>query len=280
MLKTLLDGGSGNARHRPGLPRSSSGGVRLNRRDSRPGSRTPITGSGPGATADDTVTVSWADFRAWERQLTTCAHPIRLRGRIDALDLATGELAPVYDTAAEHGGVLHVACGNRRETVCPACSAGLQARRPPARPRGPGRRQGHPRDDHRAPVRVRHPDRAVVRPGPRPPDARQDRAALPPPPRRQDPALPARPGHLLPDPARRGRPPARPADVRRLLRLRPPPCCSTPTRATCGAGSSPTCPGTWPASPGSPRRPCSPRSASGSSRWPNTRHAASSTSTP
>jgi hypothetical protein len=83
----------------------------------------PMPGSGSVVAADDTVTVSWADFRAWERQLTTCAHPIRLRGRIEALDLATGELAPVYDTAAEPGGVLHVACGNRRETACPACSA-------------------------------------------------------------------------------------------------------------------------------------------------------------
>ncbi len=85
----------------------------------------PVTGSGPGATADDTVTISWADFRAWERQLASsgaCSHPIRLRGHIDAIDLATGELAPVYQTAAEHGGVLHVACGNRRESVCPACS--------------------------------------------------------------------------------------------------------------------------------------------------------------
>ena len=82
-----------------------------------------ITGSGPGATASDTEVISWADFRAWERQLTTCTHPIRLRGHIDAIDLATGELASVYDTAAEHGGVLHVACGNRREAVCPACSA-------------------------------------------------------------------------------------------------------------------------------------------------------------
>ena len=70
-----------------------------------------IAGPGPGATADDTVTVSWADFRAWERQLTTCTHPIRLRGRIDAIDLATGETAPVYHTASEYGGVLHIACG-------------------------------------------------------------------------------------------------------------------------------------------------------------------------
>ena len=87
----------------------------------------PRTGPGSGATADDTTeTISWADFKAWERQLASsgaCTHPIRLRGRIDAIDLATGETAPVYDTAAEHGGVLHVACGNRREAVCPACSA-------------------------------------------------------------------------------------------------------------------------------------------------------------
>ena len=82
----------------------------------------PMPGSGSGADADDTQVISWADFRAWEDQLTTCTHPIRLRGRIDAIDLATGELAPVYDTSAEHGGVLHVACGNRREAVCPACS--------------------------------------------------------------------------------------------------------------------------------------------------------------
>jgi len=83
----------------------------------------PGPGPGSGADADDTVTVSWADFRAWERQLTTCTHPIRLRGRIDAIDLATGELAPVYTTTGEPDGLLHVACGNRRETVCPACSA-------------------------------------------------------------------------------------------------------------------------------------------------------------
>jgi hypothetical protein len=80
-------------------------------------------GPGTGADADDTQVISWADFRAWERQLTTCTHPVRLRGRIDAIDLATGETAPVYDTEHEPGGVLQVACGNRRETVCPACSA-------------------------------------------------------------------------------------------------------------------------------------------------------------
>lgn len=67
-----------------------------------------------------------ADFTAWERQITTagaCSHPVRLHGTINAVDLTTGELAPVYSTASEPGGVLHVACGNRRESACPACSA-------------------------------------------------------------------------------------------------------------------------------------------------------------
>ena len=77
----------------------------------------PLPGSGPGATADDTA--ARADFRAWERQLAadcTCSHPIQLRSRTDMIDLGTGELAPLY-------GEVSVACGNRREAVCPACSA-------------------------------------------------------------------------------------------------------------------------------------------------------------
>ncbi|MGO9080186.1 MAG: replication initiator [Streptosporangiaceae bacterium] len=52
-----------------------------------------------------------------------CAHPVRLTGRIAAIDKATGELRPVYDTATdEPDGELRVACGNRRESVCPPCS--------------------------------------------------------------------------------------------------------------------------------------------------------------
>jgi hypothetical protein len=72
---------------------------------------------GPGAVAPaDDETITWADFRTWERQLAQtggCSRPVRLRG-VSAIDLASGEVA---------GGVLHVACGNRRETACPACSA-------------------------------------------------------------------------------------------------------------------------------------------------------------
>ena len=80
-------------------------------------------GPGPGETADDT---EHDDFGRWEHQLAAtgyCTHPVRLHGRIDAIDRATGEVRPVYSTATEPGGVLLSACGNRREAVCPPCSA-------------------------------------------------------------------------------------------------------------------------------------------------------------
>ena len=83
-------------------------------------------GPGLGASADHpAITLSWAELDGEIRQTERTglwACPVRLRGRIDAIDLATGELRPVYDTGTEPGGVLLTACGNRRETVCPACS--------------------------------------------------------------------------------------------------------------------------------------------------------------
>jgi hypothetical protein len=71
------------------------------------------------------MTVAEADFGAWERQLATanaCRHPIRLRGRVTAVDLLTGEMATAYTTDSEPGRMLHVPCGNRRESACPSCS--------------------------------------------------------------------------------------------------------------------------------------------------------------
>ena len=82
-------------------------------------------GPGMGESADPAIILSWAELDREIRQAERtglCAHPIRLRGRLDAVDLATGELRPVYDTATEPGGALLTACGNRREAVCPACS--------------------------------------------------------------------------------------------------------------------------------------------------------------
>ena len=76
-----------------------------------------ITGPGSGATADGTSTR--VDFGRWEREFAAdsgCSHPIGLKSRTDMIDLATGELAPFYGQAS-------VACGNRREAVCPSCSA-------------------------------------------------------------------------------------------------------------------------------------------------------------
>jgi hypothetical protein len=79
---------------------------------------------GAGASADDTAS-SRADFAAWQQELTQsgrCHHPIQVKGSIRAIDLATGEVRPVYTSASQPGGVLLLPCGNRRETVCPACS--------------------------------------------------------------------------------------------------------------------------------------------------------------
>ena len=85
----------------------------------------PQDGPGPGATADDTVTLTCADFARWERQLSRDRHlltPGPAQGPHRRHRPGHRRSRPVYDTATEPGGVLHVACGNRREAVCPACS--------------------------------------------------------------------------------------------------------------------------------------------------------------
>ena len=151
-------------RHRPARLRLLLGRDRLPARHHPPGrpatlgpplmtaataalSPEPSPGPGPGATADDTETISWADFRAWERQLATsghCSHPIRLRGRIDAIDLTTGETAPVYDTADRARGSAARRLRQPPRGGLPGLLGGVQARRPPARPRGPGGGKGIP----------------------------------------------------------------------------------------------------------------------------------------
>ena len=87
-----------------------------------------LTGDSPesqASTGDLLKLASSDDFARWEQQLAAtgnCASPVRLRGRIDAIDRATGEKASIYDSASEPGGVLRLPCGNRREHICPACS--------------------------------------------------------------------------------------------------------------------------------------------------------------
>ncbi|HUL28722.1 MAG TPA: replication initiator [Streptosporangiaceae bacterium] len=86
----------------------------------------PQDGLGAGASAGAVLELAARDgFHRWEHQLAAtghCASPIRLSGRIDAIDRATGQARVLYDTAGEPGGVLRIACGNRREHVCPGCS--------------------------------------------------------------------------------------------------------------------------------------------------------------
>jgi hypothetical protein len=56
-----------------------------------------------------------------------CHHPIRLAGRVEQADQATGEVRTVYDSGREPDGVLLKACGTRRESRCPSCAATYRA---------------------------------------------------------------------------------------------------------------------------------------------------------
>ncbi|MFF5802010.1 replication initiator protein RepSA [Streptomyces sp. NPDC012746] len=56
------------------------------------------------------------------RRTGGCAAPIRLSGGTKLLDPATRAVIHAYNTDTEPGGVLRVACGNRRASRCPACA--------------------------------------------------------------------------------------------------------------------------------------------------------------
>jgi hypothetical protein len=69
-------------------------------------------------------------YDRWAEQVAAtgyCVHPVRLRGRVEHADAATGELRTVYSTDREPDATLLKACGNRRASVCPSCSATYQA---------------------------------------------------------------------------------------------------------------------------------------------------------
>jgi hypothetical protein len=69
-------------------------------------------------------------YERWAEQVAQtgyCAHPVRLRGRVDHADLQTGQVRTVYSTDGEPDATLLKACGNRRASVCPCCSATYQA---------------------------------------------------------------------------------------------------------------------------------------------------------
>ncbi len=51
-----------------------------------------------------------------------CAHPIRLHGHSHTIHRATGAVVDTFTSADAPLGVVMVPCGNRRASVCPACS--------------------------------------------------------------------------------------------------------------------------------------------------------------
>jgi hypothetical protein len=71
------------------------------------------------------------DYDRWEAQVAQtgyCHHPIRLQGRIHRVDKATGEtVGETYSTDSEPDQTLLIACGNRRASQCPSCSATYKA---------------------------------------------------------------------------------------------------------------------------------------------------------
>jgi hypothetical protein len=66
------------------------------------------------------------DFIRWRQMVNTtggCAEPVRLQGERITVDATTGEVLDLYRTSDEPTGFLLTACGNRRASRCPACSA-------------------------------------------------------------------------------------------------------------------------------------------------------------
>jgi hypothetical protein len=69
-------------------------------------------------------------YDRWMEQVAAtgyCVHPVRLRGQVEQADPQTGEVGTVYSTDREPDATLLKACGNRRVSVCPSCSATYQA---------------------------------------------------------------------------------------------------------------------------------------------------------
>jgi hypothetical protein len=70
------------------------------------------------------------DFARWEAMVHAsgcCAQPVRLSGRVWAVDPTTGDTTLAYSTAGEADRVLLKACGTRRARRCPACASTYRA---------------------------------------------------------------------------------------------------------------------------------------------------------
>jgi hypothetical protein len=69
------------------------------------------------------------DYPAWlshVKAASACTRPVRLAGTIATIEAATGRILSEASTAGMPDGVIYKPCGNRRESVCPACSKRYQ----------------------------------------------------------------------------------------------------------------------------------------------------------
>ena len=74
------------------------------------------------AVVDIEAVFAEASIEAATRASGGCVRPVRLRGRKELVNTATGELTTLYDSANELDGHTYKRCGNRRATECPTCS--------------------------------------------------------------------------------------------------------------------------------------------------------------
>jgi len=91
------------------------------------GEGAPLDLSGLTAAAETAVVGRLLDgtFNAWADTAAAvgyCSRPVRLTGSSTTVDAVTHEVLSTYSSADAPLGVLHRPCGNRRASVCPACS--------------------------------------------------------------------------------------------------------------------------------------------------------------
>ncbi|MFJ8336805.1 replication initiator protein RepSA [Streptomyces sp. NPDC094437] len=82
-------------------------------------------GLDPATLADVLRVAGQPDFDRWQDQIKRtggCSDPIRLMGGTKTIDPATKTVLHTYSTDVEPGGMLRIACGNRRASRCPACA--------------------------------------------------------------------------------------------------------------------------------------------------------------
>ncbi len=84
-----------------------------------------VAGLDAATLADVLRVAASSDFDRWQEQIKRtggCSDPIRLAGSTKTIDPTTGTVLHHYTTEHEPGGMLRVACGNRRASRCPACA--------------------------------------------------------------------------------------------------------------------------------------------------------------